>query len=129
MAEVIGEEFSWNVFAILLRGHDPASGGARNPHVLQYTPVPPLRAPPADDLSLQIANTFLYREGLCAECSARIYYCISRLPSFRFPKGYTHAIPPSWPHQHQRQPDHTRHHDLGRTKHRSRSTRATGLRR
>src|SRR5450830_63283 len=53
----------WNLLVILLRGHDPASGGARNPHVLKYTPVPVLRPPPADDLSRQITNTFLLHAG------------------------------------------------------------------
>ena len=47
-----------NLFWILLRGHDPASGGAQNPHVLKYIPVLPLRPPPADGLSLQIENRF-----------------------------------------------------------------------
>jgi len=46
------------VLTILLRGRDPASGGARNPHVLKYIPVPPLRPTPADGLSLQIVSTF-----------------------------------------------------------------------
>jgi len=46
------------VLTILLRGCDPAAGGARNPHVLKYIPVPPLRPPLADSLSLQIVSTF-----------------------------------------------------------------------
>jgi len=44
---------SFNLPKVLLRGHDLASSGARNPHVLKYVPVSALRAPPADGLSLR----------------------------------------------------------------------------
>src|SRR5450830_59457 len=57
----IGHE---NLLTILLRGHDPASGGARNPHVLEYVPVPPRRPPPADDLSPQIVSRFREKKFL-----------------------------------------------------------------
>src|SRR5450830_1515483 len=63
----IGHE---NLLTILLRGHDPASGGARNPHVLEYVPVPPRRPPPADDLSPQIVSRF--REKKDSYCEAMI---------------------------------------------------------
>jgi len=50
---------------ILLRGRDPASGGARNPHVLKHTPGitqrAPLRPPPVDGLSPRIVNRFQAR--------------------------------------------------------------------